>query len=153
MCIVGPHWPFFVFVTIPMIVIVSGVTVWKGMLSMPWWFILVWSLLSLGLLLVLCMVSCRDPGILKRYSEIPANVVTSSDDNEQEWTWNDQARTFRPPKAKYDADCAVVVEEFDHTCPWTGTAIGKRNMPWFRVFCGMVLFVLVVDIVVLVGPF
>ena len=44
-----------------------------------------------------------------------------------------------------NSDCGVVIEEFDHVCPWTGTAIGKRNMGAFKTFNGC----LVVNIVVL----
>ena len=36
-------------------------------------------------------------------------------------------------------DCGVVVEDYDHTCPWTGTAIGKGNIKWFYLFTGGLL--------------
>jgi len=32
----------------------------------------------------------------------------------------------------------VVIEDYDHLCPWTGTGIGKKNMLAFKLF---VLFV------------
>jgi hypothetical protein len=28
------------------------------------------------------------------------------------------------------------MEEFDHTCPWTGTGIARKNLPCFYVFTG-----------------
>ena len=84
--------------------------------------------------------SCRDPGVLRRRLEAPP-----VEDGKGVWRWSDQAQTYRPPLAQYDSDCGVVIEEFDHVCPWTGTAIGKRNMGAFKTFNGC----LVVNIVVL----
>ena len=26
----------------------------------------------------------------------------------------------------------VLIEGYDHLCPWSGTVIGKKNMVWFR---------------------
>ena len=47
----------------------------------------------------------------------------------------------------------VIIEEFDHTCPWTGTAIGKKNMGSFQWFIGMVFICLIMDIFLLTaGP-
>jgi DHHC palmitoyltransferase len=66
-----------------------------------------------------------------------------------DWIWNDQALTYRPLNAKYDSECACVIEGFDHTCPWTGTAIAKKNMLYFRVFVILVFTMLFVDFVVL----
>mmetsp|Transcript_21876 Transcript_21876/g.62345 ORF Transcript_21876/g.62345 Transcript_21876/m.62345 type:complete len:187 (-) Transcript_21876:277-837(-) len=70
--------------------------------------------------------------VMYRYDERPEG------EEGQDWRWNDQAQTYRPKEARYDPECGVVVEGFDHTCPWTGTAIGSRNMFWFRIFTGMV---------------
>eukprot|EP00520_Triparma_pacifica_P005101 CAMPEP_0118657624 /NCGR_PEP_ID=MMETSP0785-20121206/14121_1 /TAXON_ID=91992 /ORGANISM="Bolidomonas pacifica, Strain CCMP 1866" /LENGTH=84 /DNA_ID=CAMNT_0006550561 /DNA_START=146 /DNA_END=397 /DNA_ORIENTATION=- len=72
----------------------------------------------------LYFTGCRDPGILPRHEVQP----------DSSWRWNDQAKTYRPPRAYYDDECGVVIEEFDHTCPWTGTGIGKKNMSAFKVF-------------------
>ena len=38
-------------------------------------------------------------------------------------------------------------------CPWTGTAIGKRNMPAFQAFVGLVFVCLIFDIMLLTGFF
>ena len=64
----------------------------------------------------------------------------------EEWIWNDQALTFRPERAKYDVECAAVIEEFDHTCPWTGTAIGKNNMPAFKMFLKLIFTCAIFDV-------
>eukprot|EP00558_Chaetoceros_sp_UNC1202_P001963 CAMPEP_0197260222 /NCGR_PEP_ID=MMETSP1429-20130617/83923_1 /TAXON_ID=49237 /ORGANISM="Chaetoceros sp., Strain UNC1202" /LENGTH=80 /DNA_ID=CAMNT_0042724457 /DNA_START=478 /DNA_END=720 /DNA_ORIENTATION=- len=65
------------------------------------------------------------------------------------WRWNDQVQSFIPRGSYYDPDCAVVVEEFDHTCPWTGTAIGKANMTAFQMFIGLLFTCLIMDIILL----
>ena len=53
----------------------------------------------------------------------------------------------------YDRDCGVVIEEFDHTCPWTGTGIGKANMPYFSTFVSCVCICLIFNILLMVGIF
>ncbi|KAL3905046.1 MAG: hypothetical protein SGILL_009833, partial [Bacillariaceae sp.] len=68
--------------------------------------------------------------VLYRHAEPPPDT--------DDWRWNDQAKTYRPPKSRFDRETQVVIEGFDHTCPWTGTAIGSRNMLWFRIFIVMV---------------
>jgi hypothetical protein len=126
-CTVGPYWPVTVCLTVPGIV---GYALYAGFLrgnvweeSKAGWFY-IWACLNSLALLSLFLVSCSNPGILYRCEE----------PQEETWTWNDQALTYRPPYAKFDPECAVMIDHFDHTCPWTGTAIGKRNMRWFRVF-------------------
>ena len=39
----------------------------------------------------------------------------------------------------------------DLSCPWTGTAIGKKNMTSFQFFVGLVFVCLMMDIVLLTG--
>ena len=51
--------------------------------------------------------------------------------------------------AHFDPDCAVVVVDFDHTCPWTGTAIGKGNMPYFQAFIVFLFICLIMDVILL----
>lgn len=129
--VVGPYWMVFLCVTLPIFSLLSFWTAYTNILDKSLPVLITWAICTGGLFLSLFMVSCRDPGILYRHAEPPTG-------DEEDWRWNDQALTYRPVGAKYDPDCAVVIEQFDHTCPWTGTAIGKRNMLWFRVF---VLFV------------
>jgi hypothetical protein len=112
-CVLGPYWPVLLCVTIPAFVLIH---VWMAMTQLPkqeWSVIVLWAVVGTMLFLSLCCVSCRDPGVLYRYSESPPQ--------HDDWFWNDQALTFRPDGAKYDAECGLVVEKFDHTCPWTGT--------------------------------
>ena len=106
--VMGPYWIVPVLITYPLIVVVSLLTA-RAIVDMPLPMIIVWLVLTVALLTSLSMVACRNPGILYRYAQVPP------DENENEWRWNDQARTFRPKGAKYDPECAVMVEGFDHT--------------------------------------
>jgi len=145
--IVGPYWPCLVFVTFPMVILLSLVTAIKAVF-VPGQYLLLqmaWLVLTIGLLLALCGVGCRDPGIVRKYRENPFQSGPRS----SEWKWNDRAQSFKPKNAFYDPDCAVVIEEFDHTCPWTGTAIGKKNMLAFQMFVGLVFICLPMDIFLL----
>ena len=140
--VLGPYWMVLVFVTIPIFALLSTYTFISVTRNENSTTLIVLHLLTTsGLFISLFMVGCQDPGILYRYSAPPVpSLTTSSNSDETEWQWNDQALTYRPLRAKYDSECAVVIERFDHTCPWTGTAIGMKNMFWFRIF---VVFVLV----------
>jgi len=137
--VVGPYWPMLLCVTYPLI---FGVSAWTAVEAIPHQNIIVvfiWATLTFGLIYSLFNVGFRDPGILQRHSEAPADG----------WRWNDQAQTFRPRGAIYDSDCAVIIEEFDHTCPWTGTGIGKKNMLAFQAFVALVFICLIFDIMLL----
>lgn len=95
-------------------------------------------------------VSCRDPGLMER--------VTDEEAGEGGWYWNEQVGSYRPPGALYCRECGVsfecclfphhsvfcnhilcsplqvLVQDYDHLCPWTGTGIGHKNMMSFKVF-------------------
>uniref|UniRef100_A0A7S1ZGM5 Palmitoyltransferase n=1 Tax=Ditylum brightwellii TaxID=49249 RepID=A0A7S1ZGM5_9STRA len=139
--VVGPFWPFMLFITYPLIFGVSGLTAVKAIPGKHPILIAVWAGCTFGLIYALFSVGCRDPGIMTRHRR---PLHTS-------WRWNDQAQTYRPRGASYDQDCACVIEEFDHTCPWTGTGIGKKNMTAFQAFVGMILVCLIMDIMLLAG--
>jgi len=146
--ILGPYWPCLIFVTFPLVIGVSLLTAFKAVF-IPGQILLVqvfWTLSSVGLLYSLFEVGCRDPGIVHKTRERPSAVLGNRFD---EWNWNDKAQSFKPRGAIYDPDCAVVIDQFDHTCPWTGTAIGKKNMWAFQAFVGLVFICLPMDILLL----
>mmetsp|Transcript_15306 Transcript_15306/g.31399 ORF Transcript_15306/g.31399 Transcript_15306/m.31399 type:complete len:317 (+) Transcript_15306:149-1099(+) len=138
--VVGPYWTVNIFITFPLIIGVSSWICYQKVVDSNVAVIITWSIGTFFMVFSLCMISCRNPGILYRHSQIPGTT-------EEEWRWNDQARTYRPASSRFDTECQVVVEGFDHTCPWTGTAIGSRNMFWFKVFVFMVPVMLVYTIV------
>lgn len=114
LCVVGPYWTVNTFITFPLILGASGWVFYNRILTVTHIAITVtWSIGTFLLLFSLCMISCRNPGILYRHTQAPPG--------EEDWRWNDQARTYRPPKARFDPECQAVIIGFDHTCPWTGT--------------------------------
>mmetsp|Transcript_65513 Transcript_65513/g.112619 ORF Transcript_65513/g.112619 Transcript_65513/m.112619 type:complete len:154 (-) Transcript_65513:91-552(-) len=98
-----------------------------------------------GVYLLSCHVSSLRAGmggIVRRYTEEPPNTTG--------WRWSDQAQSFRPRTSRYDRDCGLVIDEFDHTCPWTGTGIGRDNMIYFQVFTSCVCGCLIFNIILMV---
>lgn len=143
--VVGPYWPMLCMVTYPLIFGVSGVTLVTVIPKVSPLVGLIWAICTVGLIVALGMTAFRDPGILPRYDNPPPNQP------ENGWRWNDRALSYRPAGSWYDPDTAVIVEGFDHTCPWTGTAIGKKNMCAFQLFVTLVFVCLVFDIILLTG--
>lgn len=145
-CVLGPYWPVNMFLVFPFVIALSLVAVIVGLPKRHPGIIAAWAVLTSCLLLSMVCVSCRDPGVLRRHSEKPDNVEGGED-----WIWNDQALTYRPKKAKYDPECACIFEEFDHVCPWTGTAVAKGNMCAFRSFVTLIMATIVFDVILLVS--
>lgn len=155
--VVGPFWPMLIFITYPLIFAVSAWTLYSGVPDKPWFIQALWAILTLLLIRSLYNTGFRDPGILQRYNTPPP---TNTDEhshtrrigyrwgNEEvgPWRWTEQTHSYRPKGSMYCTDCKVVIEEFDHTCPWTGTAIGKKNMSSFQMFVALVFLCLIVDI-------
>eukprot|EP00527_Entomoneis_sp_CCMP2396_P008548 CAMPEP_0198152878 /NCGR_PEP_ID=MMETSP1443-20131203/61533_1 /TAXON_ID=186043 /ORGANISM="Entomoneis sp., Strain CCMP2396" /LENGTH=264 /DNA_ID=CAMNT_0043819015 /DNA_START=210 /DNA_END=1004 /DNA_ORIENTATION=+ len=133
--IAGPCWPFCMLVTVPLILGISFCVAWfliydSKKFDLPDWMLFIYGS-SVGFVMVsLCCVSCRDPGLLER--------VVDEEAGEGGWFWNEQVGSFRPPGALYCRECGVLIQDFDHTCPWTGTAIGRNNMFAFKVFVASV---------------
>lgn len=140
--VLGPYWAVCFLVTIPFFL---ALTVLVGVTRIPtsaWYVAATWTFAKIGLFGTLMLVSCRDPGMLYRYRELPRHT-------EGEWRWNSQALTYRPLHAKYDPECAAVIEQFHHVCPWTGTAIGRRNQRWFNSFIFFTVASLTYDVTLL----
>jgi hypothetical protein len=106
--VAGPYWPMLIFVTYPLILGVSGVTLVTVIPYIHPAIGFVWSLLTIGLIAALALTAFRDPGILPRYENPPPQ-------DDGTWRWNERAHSYRPRNAWYDPDTAVIVEGFDHT--------------------------------------
>ena len=106
--VAGPYWPMLIFVTYPLILGVSGLTLFTVIPYIHPAIGFVWSLLTIGLIGALALTAFRDPGILPRYENPPPH-------DDGTWRWNERAHSYRPRNAWYDPDTAVIVEEFDHT--------------------------------------
>jgi len=126
----GPCWPFCTFVTLPLILGLSGLVsyfvIFQENAGMPVWFAFIYLPVVAITLITLFGVSCRDPGLLVR--------VTDEEAGQGGWLWNEQVGSFRPQDALYCRECKAVIQDFDHLCPWTGTGIGKGNMICFKAF-------------------
>jgi len=147
--IAGPYWPFCMFFTVPLIVSLSGLTLYYCILSedakLPTWFAYIYCPLILMTLISLFMTSCRDPGLRPRLhtntniynTQQPPQQENQYQDEEEDTTsfiWNEQVASYRPPNAMYCKECKVLIDGYDHLCPWTGTGIGKKNMCCFKIF-------------------
>lgn len=141
-CVAGPYWPMVTFVTVPGILLLSFYTCYMNELWNETWKLVVWAVINFTALFSLLMTACSDPGVLYRHSTLPPDSIN--------WIWSDQALTFRPLDARFDPETGVVVEDFDHTCPWTGTAIGERNIKYFRIFVPFVFISLIGNLVIIV---
>jgi hypothetical protein len=141
--VLGPYWMVLIFVTIPIFILLSIYTTYSKVRTQSIIILIFWLISNCGLFFSLIMVGCSDPGILYRHAAPPPG-------EEAQWNWNDQALTYRPVHAKYDPECAAVIEKFDHTCPWTGTAIGKNNILWFRLFVVFVVIDLLFNAIMLI---
>lgn len=139
--VAGPYWPMLCLVTYPLIFGVSIATLVSAIPGKPAIIIIFWAVCTLGLIYALAMTAFRDPGILPRHHDAP----------DSSWRWSDRAHSYRPRGAWFDPDTGVIVEGFDHTCPWTGTAIGAKNMGSFQCFVALVFICLILDIVLLTG--
>jgi len=127
--VAGPCWPFCVFLTVPVIILVVVVVSYFIFYEWEvyWWVALIYFPIVAFTVVSLCMVSCRDPGLIER-------VTDEEVGRSREWIWNEQTGSFRPSGAMYCRECKVLIQDYDHLCPWTGTGIGRGNMIAFRVF-------------------
>ena len=133
-CVVGPFWPVMLFVTFPLVVGISLIVAVTCLPALNPGFAVGMVVLMLATAIALGKTATTDPGILHRHHEKPEGT---------NWIYSDQAETFRPRGAMYCSECNVIIEEYDHVCPWTGTGIGKGNMPWFQRFTTLVCLLII----------
>ena len=161
--VVGPCWPFCTFVTLPLVIIVvvlvSYLIVFDGFgLGMPWWVGLIYFPLAAFTLVSLFMVGCRDPGLIERITDEEAGR-NGWYWNEQTGSFRPVGAMYcRECKvgcflvSSFDKVLAgkllrsseysfsvielpqVLIQGYDHLCPWTGTGIGEKNMCAFKMF-------------------
>eukprot|EP01062_Namystynia_karyoxenos_P050899 TRINITY_DN39742_c0_g1_i2.p2 TRINITY_DN39742_c0_g1~~TRINITY_DN39742_c0_g1_i2.p2 ORF type:complete len:231 (+),score=56.98 TRINITY_DN39742_c0_g1_i2:52-744(+) len=127
LCAVGPCWPM-IFVTVALMVCVP-VGMYRHMLhsrkGLPpqgaiWVAAATWTVMVVSYF----RTAFSDPGILPR---------------------SNHPQSYYPPGAAYCSDTGVIIDRFDHFCPWTGTAIGAGNATCFNIFVAsmcLTLFVL-----------
>ena len=135
LCVVGPYWQMMLCVTTPLIagpcigcILYIFPRVHPGLTA-------VFALASLLTLGFLWKTATTDPGLVVRHTEKPP----AADSQKYRWAWEDRTQTWRVTSARYADDCRVLVDGYDHTCPWTGTAIGAGNIRWFYMFTGALI--------------
>jgi hypothetical protein len=107
-CIMGPYWPMLMCCTYPLIFGVSG---WTMVFALPGKHPLLqafWGISTFGLIYALALTAFCDPGVLYKHEAPPPQ-------DEESWRWSESAQSYRPRGSMYDPDCAVIVEDFDHT--------------------------------------
>lgn len=139
--VVGPYWPMMAFVTFPVIIICSMLIAYMMLPNLPKAVQVIYWTLTIWVCVALLRVACSDPGIFKRVWKKPTETGGVM------WVYSTQGQTWRPRTALYSRDCNVIVEGFDHTCPWTGTAIGKGNIEAFDCFTRSIVVLAVFDII------
>lgn len=100
--VAGPCWPFCTFFTVPLICVLSALTLYFCIIRsdlIPTWLAFVYVPLIAFTLVALGGVSCTDPGLLER--------VTDEEANQAAFLWNEQVGSFRPPDALYCRECKV----------------------------------------------
>ena len=133
--IVGSWWPFCAGITVPLIV--GAVTIVATFLLVPrapLYITLIYFALVAVTLSALFSVSCRNPGLVSKREKVVGENVSTDNVDRSKWIWNDRVKSFRPRGGLYCDTNDVVVEEYDHFCPWTGTSIGGGNMTAFKIF-------------------
>jgi hypothetical protein len=129
-CVVGPYWAVMVCVTTPLIAGPCAGALYYMAPRVPVPLTVSFAVAALFVLTALWLTACSDPGLVVRQHTNPAEDTPQR----AEWAWEDRTKTFRPLSARFADDCGVLVEGYDHTCPWTGTAIGKGNLRYFYAF-------------------
>lgn len=135
--VLGPYWHFLI-ITLAVVTSVSlMIYVWVIPSDEKLERIIGLSLTILAATSLLC-TALNDPGIFPRYSKPLA----------QNWTYSEYAQSYRPPGVIYCQQCQVLIEEYNHFCPWSGIVIGKGNEAYFQVFITAIVVALLYDVVI-----
>merc|ERR1712216_623780 len=113
--VLGPYWHFLLITLIVMSTITA--LIYASVLPRH---LTVERSVGLGLsvlaLVALMCTAMSDPGIYPRHSK-PL---------EDSWTYSEYAQSYRPAGVIYCQQCQVLIEEYNHFCPWSGIVIGRE---------------------------
>lgn len=91
-------------------------------------------------LLFLSLTAFSDPGIFPKHTRPKG----------PNWSYSGQAQSFRPPNVIYCRECKLLIESYDHFCPWSGTVIGLKNLKFFHCFVSCLILTMIYDTVLLI---
>lgn len=133
--LLGPYWHFLAAHVLVLALIAA--LVFGGVVPAHWHAArAVGLLLSVATVGALAATALVDPGVFPRYfSRV-----------EPDWTYSEYAHAFRPPGTIFCQECQVLIRDYNHFCPWSGTAIGRGNEPYFRAFLVCLVATLVFDL-------
>ena len=151
-CVLGSCWPM-LFFTMSLIVCATGFVL-AGVLPRVSF---VWTVgacfmitLTIG---ALALTGMSDPGIVPRADVESRAAQGGPVGASSRRRWLKRQRLLLGPREGYCDESQVVVREFDHFCPWTGTVIAGGNMVYFQVFlmslCSLIGFIATVYFVAL----
>lgn len=135
----GPYWPWL----LATLTALSTVTCFVYLIVVPG---VPWKLKGTGIglsclsLVLLLFTAMSDPGIFRRHARPMAD----------DWTWSEVAQSYRPPGTVYCQESEVLIEGYDHFCPWSGTVIGKKNRTVFLCWIVVLVSALIFDLTLVV---
>mmetsp|Transcript_4205 Transcript_4205/g.12869 ORF Transcript_4205/g.12869 Transcript_4205/m.12869 type:complete len:199 (+) Transcript_4205:50-646(+) len=136
--VLGPYWHFLLItlgIMVSVCVMVYGFVVPTDCKAER---IIGLALAVLSISSLMC-TAVNDPGVFPRYSKPLA----------PNWTFSEYAQCYRPPGVIFCQQCQVLIEDYNHFCPWSGIVIGKGNDAYFQVFIISIVASFVYDLVVI----
>lgn len=142
-CSVGPCWLMLI-LTYVLVVGISGALFSMTFPRVPLY------LRALALLLLLCSVvslsstACGDPGVVRR---LESADVDEHPELQKMVYWSHNAQCYYrhvPGKSvAWDSETQTLVYNYDHFCPWMGTAVAGGNIRSFYLFLASVVGLLI----------
>ena len=68
----------------------------------------------------------------------------------RDWSYSNQAGSFRPPKVIFCRECKLLIDQYDHFCPWSGTVIGAKNIQYFHSFVSVLVLTMLYDAIIII---
>lgn len=101
--------------------------------------IVVGLILTAMTILFLSLTAFSDPGVFPKHDRPKG----------PNWNYSGQAQSFRPPNVIFCRESMLLIEDYDHFCPWSGTVIGGKNVKFFHCFVSCLVLTMIYDVVLL----
>merc|ERR1719201_898205 len=137
--VVGPYWNMLM-MTYAVIITITVLVFFTVISSQDTLIVGIGLALSAVTLTFLSLTAFSDPGIFPRYTRPMA----------RDWSYSNQAGSFRPPKVIYCRECRLLIDQYDHFCPWSGTVIGAKNLSYFHTFVSALVLTMLYDAIIII---